>query len=360
MNKNWKSSKYIHYNKRHSRKQKEKSDRYKLYKKRIRNNERGYNDLPEVKNTSKALKSKHKAEVVLTVPKNFSLEQNIEETLCFINHLNLIYKKKKPVFINLKDVENIGYETIVVLLANLIKFKNGKIDFNGNFPDNTTARERLEQSKFFEVLYSTQYKTHSYNLNGNGIYTHTKKNVDSELGLNLIFKASKFIWGEERFCKGVQRTLIELMQNTNNHAGKNPGEKKWWVSINCVVPEKKVIFSFVDFGKGIFSSLSNQSVIHRWFDWYNRLSKENGNDKILKYILTGNMHRTVTGQSHRGKGLPGIYEAFEMNYLSNLFILSNDVLADVRNDRYIKLDLNFKGTFVWWELNEFNKSTTIK
>ena len=82
--------------------------------------------------------------------------------------------------------------------------------------------------------------------------------------------------------------------------------------------------------------------------------KYGSNNDILKLLLNGDVHMTVTGEHFRGKGLPGIKEVQDRNQISNLHIISNDVFSDVQNDDYKKLNKNFSGTFAFWELNKDN------
>ena len=71
-------------------------------------------------------------------------------------------------------------------------------------------------------------------------------------------------------------------------------------------------------------------------------------------LLEGDMHMSVTGQHFRGKGIPGIKQVLDRKQISNLSIISNDVTADVTNNIYLKLNNQFSGTFIAWELNESN------
>jgi hypothetical protein len=73
--------------------------------------------------------------------------------------------------------------------------------------------------------------------------------------------------------------------------------------------------------------------------------------KEIKLLMSGELHRTVTGEHFRGKGLPGIKEVFERQQISNLFVISNNVFANVTKDEYNKISSNFSGTFVFWEIN---------
>ena len=83
--------------------------------------------------------------------------------------------------------------------------------------------------------------------------------------------------------------------------------------------------------------------------------RHGGNDEILELIISGKLHRTVTGKYSRGKGLPGIGEALKRNQLTNLIIISNDVAGYISQNKYQKLSSMFNGTYVYWELNANNE-----
>ncbi len=84
--------------------------------------------------------------------------------------------------------------------------------------------------------------------------------------------------------------------------------------------------------------------------------KYGNNADLLNLILNGDLHRTVTGEHYRGKGLPGIAEAVKRNQISNLHIITNDVFGNVSKQDYRMLDSKITGTFIYWELNYDNVS----
>jgi len=99
----------------------------------------------------------------------------------------------------------------------------------------------------------------------------------------------------------------------------------------------KVCFSFVDHGVGGFKSLDNKPKKNKFHDWKNKLKRAfsfQDNSDVLKLILEGNLHQTVTNKHFRGKGLPGIKLSFNRNQLSNLYTITNDVYADIENKNY--------------------------
>ena len=293
----------------------------------------------------------------IKAPTYFSLTKNTEETLEFISKIENCFKNRKKVFVDLSHVEVIANGAIVVLLSILVQFKSNKIEFNGNFPLNTEAKNVLKNSGFLKYLFKNIDEQDIYTFE-NEICTHANKKVNSELSENIIKKASMSIWGDERRCTGVQRVFLELMQNTNNHASiYKQGEKHWWATVNHSQVDNKVNFSFIDFGVGVFESLANKKEDNKFFDAYNKVKKVfsfTTNAQLLKLLVDGEVHKTVTGKYYRGKGLPGIFEACKNNKISNLIIISNDALADYSNNKFISLTNKLSGTYVYWELNENN------
>ncbi|MCQ2217146.1 MAG: hypothetical protein MJZ33_01520 [Paludibacteraceae bacterium] len=293
----------------------------------------------------------------LKAPDNFSLVSNENEVLAFIDEINSYYQKKEPVFINMDTVSTLGNGAILLLLANMILFREKGINFNGSKPNNITLRQELETSGFFRHLYKTGKDGMNYTVGTplSKIYTHAQKEVDTEAADRIIEVASETVWGEKRRCTGVQRTLIELMHNTNNHAGSKKGEKHWWISSNRDQKNQVATISFMDFGMGIFDSLNNKHPGDLFYGWKDLFSKffpwADSSDKIMKLILEGELHKTCTGKSYRGKGLPGIYSAYKKGKLGKLIIISNRVYADIGNDDFHLMNGNLHGTFISCEIN---------
>jgi hypothetical protein len=297
----------------------------------------------------------------ITAPKYFSFVEKPEETIKFINKLEKLYLNNSSVFVNLKNIKYLDYSAVTILVSVMFSFKTRNIKFNGNFPQNSHLAKLLINSDFFKYLNKPIGQKLEYALGKeNQIFTRANKEVNSELGYVVMAEASTTIWGQKRTCKGLQRTLLELMQNTNNHADINKkGEKHWWLSVNHDKPNKKVSFIFIDYGVGIFESLKHKPNDNKWFGWFEKIKNRlihGDNAEIFKLLLEGQMHLTVTGQHFRGKGLPGIREVLSRNQIGNLKVISNNVLADVGNNKYEKLNEEFSGTFVTWELNENNKN----
>lgn len=344
--------------------------KYNQYRAEDRLNRRlRYQQWVKTKRRSQQGKSKKKIEeankfkdfVEVKAPLKFSFMQNPEETIMFINKLEDLLWLRKKVFIDIEDIETLDYSAITVLVSIMFIFKEKNIDFGGNYPKNKRLKKLLIESEFFKYFKRPKTGKIEYTLGKpNQIFTRGNKKVCPELGKLVMYEASNTIWNEPRTCKGLQRVLLELMQNTNNHASlKGKGVEYWWLSVNHDRDQEKVSFIFVDYGIGIFESLKHKPPNNKWFGWFEKIQdrlKYGKNFEVLRLLLHGDLHLTVTGQHFRGKGLPGIKEVLDRNQISKLFIISNDVFADVDNNRYEALDTNFHGTFLSWELNKESES----
>lgn len=365
MNKYWTKEKYKRYNTRHGKRSLQRKLSFKEYRRQKNISELGLSK--EKKMHKHVFEDRLKGYKKVKAPEDFSFKGNPERVIGFLNKVKECFEKKQKIFVVLEAVKKIDFDAIVVLFSVMIRFKSQNIQFNGDFPKEKTARAILTKSGFFKNLFKHFRDEDRYTVkteNDHTIHTHAFKNVDSELGAKIIEQASKTIWGEERRCQGAQRTLLELMQNTNNHASfEKEGDKHWWLSVNHDKKNKKVSFSFVDYGVGVFNSLSNKQEGNKFFKAIEKMVEKfnyGNNAELLKLILNGDLHRTVTGEYYRGKGLPGIREAMRRNQISNLVVVTNNVYANIANEEYKLLNSNFTGTFLNWELNINNISCNGK
>ncbi|MBS1526710.1 MAG: hypothetical protein JST19_13720 [Bacteroidetes bacterium] len=355
MKKFYSSADYKQWNARHAKQSLKKQLRFKKY---LRNKNRHKNFLPEEERKSTINIHRDFGYVKIKVPNNFSFLENPVEVIRFITNLKNHFDTRRKVWIMMRNIQKIDYSAIVVLLSIMVRFKARKIDFNGDFPKNHIINKILIASGFFQTLYHVKIsEADRYNIGSqNTIHTHAWKDVDSELGGTIMIDISNKILGRKAVYKGLQRSLVELMQNSYNHAEPTKeGEKHWWLSVNVSTKQKIAALSFIDYGVGIFESLNGKKPGSKWFNWKQILAdlfNPATNADVLQLILNGELHKTVTGKNYRGKGLPGIKEAMDRNLISNLHIITNDVFADVCAKKYVILPNNFEGTFVYFEVND--------
>lgn len=291
-------------------------------------------------------------------PSNFSLVNNEKRTLEFLHNLRECLSERKKVLVRLDDVRILSTEAILVLLSNMVHFKVEKVDFNGTRPQDVAVRTKLESSGFFNQLYGIRPDEDQYVFKkmSSMLYTHGQKTVASEDADRIVKYASETVWGEPRRCPGVQKTLLELMHNTHDHAGETKGEKHWWLSVEHKTMEHEVVFSFIDFGVGIFRSLENKGPDEPLAGALEYIKKLFPNAKTqvekLTLILEGKVKLTQTNEYYRGKGLAKIYNMYKRNMISSLSIISNhaSINADT-SDAHVVSD-EFVGTFISFKINQ--------
>jgi hypothetical protein len=346
--------KYKRYIKRHIRKLFERDQIYKRWKK---------NKLRKGQNVSKSVVSgRNQGYSFVTVPDNFSFLRNTKEVLEVIEKLDSMLKQKVRTFVNLENVNEIDNGSITVLLSKMTEFRLAKIDFNGNLPKNSSAKGLLLSSGFLAHLFSTKneglFDDSTQNAYGkaNQIITKPGNKVIPNIAMSICESSAKTINKDRMATKGLYRTLIELMHNTNNHAKPNElGGELWWLTAHHDKEAKKVSFVFLDFGVGIFESLKNKPESSPFHGIYIKILEriKYGTDAdVLKSILKGALHKTSTNLNHRGKGLNGVYKVNKRRQIKKLHIISNNVYADVDGNVYKLLNCNLRGTFLYWEIDE--------
>ena len=295
-------------------------------------------------------------------PAVFSLVKNEKKTMTFLQELRDCLSLKQKVLVRLDSVKELSTEAILVLLSNMVHFKVEGVDFNGTRPCLPNINAKLNSSGFFTHLYGTcpdedQYVFKKMN---SMLYTHGQKTVASVEADQLVKYASETVWGEPRRCPGVQKTLLELMHNTHDHAGCSKGERHWWLSVEHNAAEHEVTFSFMDFGVGIFRSLENKGpdeplagamdYIRRLFPWAQTQVEK------LQLILEGRVQLTQTNEYYRGKGLAKIYDLYKRNMIASLSIISNHASVNADESDFHVVKNEFLGTFVSFKMRSDTKS----
>lgn len=295
----------------------------------------------------------------IEAPKRFSLIENTESTLQFIRKLENTLTLNQKTFVVLRNVTTIDETAIVVLLSIMIRFKKNGILFNGDAPTDPVARRLFKNSDFLKELYNLPLRRLEQ-LSGadSNIYSGTSKKVNNQLASKVLRESSLTIWGKNRKLTAVYENLIELMLNTHNHAEiGHRGTRNWYLVVKHMRQEKKVSFAFVDYGVGIIASLAGKKQGDSWYIWFNKLKllfngQNSANAQILQRIFIGEERTSSTGLPHRGYGLPNLYKSFKEGDIKNLFVITNDVSVDAVDNKFSTLSIPFKGTFVYWELDD--------
>ena len=276
-------------------------------------------------------------------PEIFSFIENPEGVIRFLSNFEKA-AEKGDTFIDLRTIKNISTDAIIALVSRLDdeKFSHGR-----KFRAAEPRDEKLKSIFIQSGIYGSSFRRYGKPVQAHGSIRKKHSHVvESTTARDLIHFATKRLFGEVRRFKGIQRTFIECMNNTVNHASPDETiEENWYATVYCDPKDKRAYFNFMDNGVGIFESIKLKGLTKAA-----RIAGLKDNGEILKEILEGKIG-SRTGLSYRGNGLPSIYQAFKRGQLSNLIIITNDVYADIEKDEFRILPRPFSGTFFHWELS---------
>jgi hypothetical protein len=303
-----------------------------------------------------SVKKHYKA--VVKAPINLSFLDNPESVTEFIAKTEKILQDTPSLYFDMRQVEKIDYPTIAALLAVTYRSIKSGIKINGNFPDDDISKSILMKSGFLYTMFSKNPDAgHKHDINADN-QLFTLDTADLEVAAEIIKYVSIALFSKEKKLPGLKLILGELMDNTRSWAAKLPGTpERWWLSINYNRSSKRVSFVFVDYGVGIFTSLSQKNEDHPVKRLLQKAQSAFGLDaaeKHLKSIVTesaGKVHKLHGGH---GQGIYGIYQSLQRSEMEKLFIISNNAFGNIGTNDYKKLNKELNGTLYYWEICDKN------
>jgi len=292
----------------------------------------------------------------IRAPKILSLLRNTEKTVQFLQRINLSWKERRPVFVILTDVEEIDYSATTALLSLMHRFRVINIKFNGNFPQNQETRKILHESQFFEKLGSNYPSSKDYTVKRDNqiIGEAGTQTIDPNTELEIRKDVSQTITGSLKYVfPTLHPTLIEVMQNTYEHAGKDEGTVHWWLSINHNKDNRSVTFHFIDFGRGIIDSVLNKEN-DRITKKFKEIAWSLFNSGKFSDIIIGLLndeHKEAKTAYYRGKGIPSLKKALDHKRIKCLSIITNKAVVNIEKNEINTLKTDFTGTYITWLLN---------
>jgi hypothetical protein len=102
----------------------------------------------------KGIRKRHK-HLEIKAPTNFSLINNVEETLWFFDEIHSLIKKGKSIFLDLKDIKELTTDAILYMLSHIeyCKSRGKTVSFTGNFPSDEKCAKIFRTSGFFKYVY---------------------------------------------------------------------------------------------------------------------------------------------------------------------------------------------------------------
>lgn len=302
------------------------------------------------RNFSTSIHAKPKQIINLTAPNNFSFIENTDETIEYFRNAHKELKSGNAINFDISKITSLTTDAIAVQIA---KIRDHRFHFSrgiiGNEPSDASLSKLFQQSGFYEHVKPTRFTPErSDNLL---VHKITQNKVEPKLAKEACLIGLKHTFGNEEIFEPLYDILIEIMQNTNNHAGEKKGKYDWWLLVYKHPETKVTSYTFLDLGVGIFESLPVQTFKRTILEFINLAS----NIDLVEKLFRGEI-KSRTSRPERGKGIPQVYECSQDVAFSKFILISNDIFADLKTNSWRLLKSPFDGTMFYWELTNKNEN----
>lgn len=286
-------------------------------------------------------------------PAEFNMTSHPEHVIDYINHVNQIVKEKANrcrVFFDLHNIVSTDNGAIGMLLGLINSLSRKHVHSFGNSPRTEEASSIFLNSGFFEhvkLLQGKKSKSIDSFIIQNGSYKTNSAAIGKE-----IRNISEFLTGQKKSYQPLYSLIGEMISNSIEHANLHKKDKNWFLSVHY--DSNRVVVMVSDIGKGIMATLKKK------FSQKLKDTLTNTSDVKTLHNLFCGKYQSSTFEPNRNKGLPLIKESYDNNFISNLVVITNNVLLDFNNQTSRELNSNFLGTFYSWEVTNNNIETWKK
>ena len=286
-------------------------------------------------------------ELSLPAPTNLSLIKNPNETIEYCNILRTSLRGRGPrIFLNLNKIAYFTSDALLLIRAMLLSARGQNRDVGGNLPVNPTVASEFKASGFFNGFEQPP----SDLPRARGLMLNKSENtVVARMAGDLVGFAKKHVIMTKECQNACFQTLVEVMTNTHDHAGTRVStgvrqlskRLKWFVCVYCI--EGIAYFTFVDLGIGILNSAPARTFLQK----SGASISSYGRIRLLKEAFEGKIG-SVTGNPGRGLGLPRMKQDAEKGTLTDLVVLTSDVIGSVADLNFRAISTPLKGTLFHW------------
>lgn len=314
---------------------------------------------PKVRRTADRLLS-------LKAPRYLSLFGNTEETLAYCNKVRTGGSRPNAeIYLDFESVEKFTSDALLLIRAIMDEcdapgaYRRPAV-FSGNLPSDETVATEFKATGFFKDFVRPPADLPK----PEGIILKASKRiVDGDIAAGLCrFAVEKGNMNRRRVITSF-RNLVELMNNTHEHARSNgSGHKgsdgnrrrrtpqpssRWFASVYC--RDGVAYFNFLDFGVGIMGTAPVKRAALRL---QRRLGIQIASTRLLEEVFDGRAGSS-TEKPGRGHGLPNMKrDATRPSGLLQLRVLTSNVSGTVANSKFGTIKQTFRGTFYHWQVRQ--------
>ena len=276
----------------------------------------------------------------LRAPETLSLFNAPNETLKYCNTLrDHLTQPGMEIFLDLGDVQNFTSDALLLIRA-IMDSRAYHTQIGGNLPRDPTVASEFKESGFFDGFANPPEDLPP----PKGLILKKSNNkVSTKIAAELVDFAKKHMPITRECTNACFQTLVEVMTNTHNHAGnrKQRFPQKWFVSVYC--RDQAADFSFIDLGIGILKSVPARHMLQKTgASIFSR-----GRTSLLKDAFEGKIG-SATRKPGRGLGLPQMKRDAENGTLSDLQVLTSDVVGSVADLDFREVSHSLRGTAFRW------------
>lgn len=258
---------------------------------------------------------------IVKAPSVLSLVNNPLETLIFFRKVKKTIKSMVPngnLLFDLSAIVEVTVDAIMYFIAtlkNTKRIKSLRIHCQGNFPSNSQSREIFETCGFYEyVSVQSQY---SFPKQNNNIKITRGKEANPILAgeiCSFVHSHSKLNRLDTKFLYSM---ILELMTNTKQHAYNDnvSMDCNWYIFVEDL--EDCLSFVFLDTGAGIPNTIKTKGFTEMIKNYLNI-----SDASFIASAFKGDVLRSETKLSYRGRGLPEIYKRTANQYINNFLVIS--------------------------------------
>ncbi len=322
------------------------------------------------RNFSKNLRNQKRPNEVFTVPQRFSIINNPNETILFLNkiiksveRIRNFQKQRnnsnsfiRTFLINMSNTDFITSDALMYLLTIIKNTRGSKvlpINWIGNFPKNTQVKEYLKKSGYLNYMKTAEENIIQVDDNiqikkGVG-YEYDDRNIKRDIRQEIIDFTCIKLNKDKVQINYLMTMLTELITNISDHAYQKEGmfEHNWYIFVDN--KNDKITYTFMDNGLGIPTTI-RKSILEKIIEAFDCENEY----KYIETAVSGVQKRSETGLVERGNGLPSIYEPYKNKDIDNLVIISNK--AYYSGTSKYDMETNLFGTVFYWEIKKDGES----
>lgn len=292
----------------------------------------------------------------LIAPEQFSILTNRGAVIEYLQKVIKNIQTRTYSIMNMHDIKTTDLATIAIVISMMMDRRNQEAKMRKYInvhipPANSESGVLFRKAQFHQTVTGQGIADHTFFLSRRSTQVNTGYVGD------VLSYAKNFLG--DGSVEHLAPIMVEIMQNTNNHA--NPDNAvdisniPWFLAVLEDNDTATMAFSVVDLGIGIFESLKlkNLADTSNQFDDAIVDLYENSQSKFLRTNIPKGV-ASSTGLSYRGQGLQTVYTLANKGNYDTFKVVTNRALVNMLDTSRNVADStdSFGGTVYYWEMSK--------